>query len=88
MNNSICSHSSAFPVDQKRNRENASSDEALGKSERKRKLDVEQSCPDLRVHYASEEEIIKNVVLSKRHRSSRQIGLELFNITNTVRTLR
>ena len=54
--------------------ENASSDDALGTFERKRKLDVEKSHPDLRVQYPSEEEIIKNVVLSKRQRSSRQIG--------------
>ena len=46
---------------EKANGENASSDEALGKSERKPKLDVEQSYPDLRVQYPSEEEIIKNV---------------------------
>ena len=59
---------------EKANGENASSDDALGTSERKRKLDVEQSYPDLRVHYAREEEIIKHVVLSKRHRPSRQIG--------------
>ena len=56
------------------NGETVSSDEALGTSDRKRKLEVEQSYPDLRVQYPSEEEIIKNVVLSKRQRSSRQIG--------------
>ena len=59
---------------EKANVENVSSDDALGTSDRKRNLDVEQSYPDLRVQYSSEEEIIKNVVLSKRQRSSRQIG--------------
>ena len=59
---------------EKANWENVSSDDAAGTSERKRKLGVEQSHPDLRVQYPSEEEIIKNVVLSKRQRSSRQIG--------------
>ena len=53
--------------------ENVSSDDAVGTSERKRKLDVNETYPNLRVQYPSEEEIIKNVV-SKRHRSSRQIG--------------
>ena len=72
----ICSHLlvGLSSWSKKKNGENASSDDALGTSERKRKLDVKQSYPDLGVQYASEEEIIKNVVLSKRHRSSRQIG--------------
>ena len=51
----------------KANWENASSDDALGTSERKRKLDVAQRNPDLRVQYPSQEEIIKNVVLSKKN---------------------
>ena len=59
---------------EKANGETVSSDDALGTSVRKRMLDVEQSHPYLRVQYPSEEEIIKNVVLSKRQRSSRQIG--------------
>ena len=59
---------------EKANWENVSSDDAAGTSERKRKLDVNESYPDLRVQYPSEEEIIKNVVLSKRQRTSRQIG--------------
>ena len=50
---------------EKANGEKASSDDALGTSVRKRKLDVEQSYPDLRVQYPRGEEIIKNVVLSK-----------------------
>ena len=43
---------------EKANGENASSDVALGTSDRKRNLDVEQSYSGLRVQYPSEEEII------------------------------
>ena len=50
---------------EKANGENVSSDDAAGTSERKRKLGVEQSHPDLRVQYPSEEEIIKNDVYQK-----------------------
>ena len=43
-------------------------------SDRKRKLDLAQSYPELKIQYPRESELIKNVVRSKRQRSSRHIG--------------
>ena len=49
-------------------------EDASESSDRKRKLDLAQSYPELKIQYPRESELIKNVVRSKRQRSSRHIG--------------
>ena len=49
-------------------------EDTLVSSDRKRKLDLAQNYPELKIEYARESEMIKNIVKSKRQRSSRHIG--------------
>ena len=54
--------------------ETGQKEDKLESSDRKRKLDLVQSYPELKIEYPTESEMIKNVVRSKRQRSSRHIG--------------
>ena len=54
--------------------ETGQNEDTLESSDRKRKLDLVQSYPELKIEYPTESEMIKNVVRSKRQRSSRHIG--------------
>ena len=49
-------------------------EDTLESCDRKRKFDLAQFYPELKIEYPRESELIKNVVRSKRQRSSRHIG--------------